>query len=45
MTSMHHRGAEQIVVEGAEELGDEERQEAPRAQQVGAVLHRRGVPR
>jgi len=25
----HHRGAEQIVVEGAEKLGDEDRQEAP----------------
>ena len=28
-----HRGAEQIVVERAEELGDEDRQEATRAQQ------------
>ncbi len=27
----HHRGAEQIVVERAEELGDENRQEAPRS--------------
>ena len=34
-----HRGVEQIVVERAEELGDEERQEAARAQQMDGVLH------
>ena len=33
-----HRGAEQVVVEGAEELRDENRQEAARAQQMGDVL-------
>ena len=38
----HHRGAEQIVVERAEELRDEHRQEAARAQQVGGVLHATG---
>ena len=37
----HHRGAEQIVVEGAEELRDEQRQEAARAQQMGDVLDQR----
>ena len=35
-----HRGAEQIVVERAEELGREDRQEAARAQQMGDVLAR-----
>ena len=34
-----HRRAEQIVVERAEELGRENRQEAPRAQQMDGVLH------
>ena len=38
----HHRGAEQIIVERAEELGDENRQEAAGAQEVGGVLHRAG---
>ena len=33
----HHRVLEQIVVERAEELGDEQRQEAPRARAGGAV--------
>ena len=32
-------GAEQIVVERAEELGGEDRQEAPRAQQMPDILH------
>ena len=35
----HHRGAEQIVVEGAQELGDEDRQEAAAAQQLGRGFH------
>ena len=35
----HHRGAEQVVVEGAEELGDENRQESPRLHEVDGVVH------
>ena len=35
----HHRGAEQIVVEGAQELGDEDRQEAPGLHEVDSVVH------
>ena len=35
----HHRVLEQIVVERAEQLGDEQRQEAPRAEQVGGAGH------
>jgi hypothetical protein len=38
----HHRGAEQIVVERPQELGGENRQEAPRFQKVQRVLHRAG---
>ena len=34
----HHRLLEQVVVERAEQLGREQRQEPPRAQQVGDVL-------
>ena len=34
----HHGLLEQAVVERAEELGREQRQEPPRAQQVGDVL-------
>ena len=41
----HHRGAEQIVVERAEELRDENRQEAARAQEMGSVLHGSGAQR
>ena len=36
----HHRRAEQIVVERAQELRDEDRQEAPCSKKVCAVLHR-----
>ena len=39
----HHRRAEQIVVEGAQELGDENRQEPPRAQAGGRVPASRSV--
>ena len=35
----HHRVLEQIVVERAEQLGDEQRQEAARAEQVGGAVH------
>jgi hypothetical protein len=35
----HHRGLEQIVVERAQELGDEQRQEAPLGQEVERILH------
>ncbi len=39
----HHRLLEQAVVERAEELGREQRQEPPRAQQVGNVLDQAGL--
>ena len=35
----HHRRLEQIVVEGAQELGDEQRQEAPLRQEMDRILH------
>ena len=35
----HHRVLEQIVVERAEQLGDEQRQEAARAEQMGGAVH------
>ncbi len=35
----HHRGAEQIVIEGAEELGEEDRQEAAGTNEVERVMH------
>ena len=35
----HHRGAEQIVVERPQELGDEDRQEPPGPHQVKRVVH------
>ena len=39
-----HGGAEQIVVEGAEELRDEQRHEAARAEQVSDVLEQEDLP-
>jgi hypothetical protein len=39
-----HAGAEQIVVERAEELGDENRQESARSQQVNGVVHQSAPP-
>jgi hypothetical protein len=35
----HHRRLEQIVVEGAQELGDEQWQESPLRQEVERILH------
>ena len=41
----HHRGAKEVVVERAEELRDENRPEAPRAEKVEGVLHQLVVSR
>src|SRR4029078_7011288 len=35
----HHRGAEEIVVEGAQELRREDRQETPGTHQMKRILH------